>query len=64
MNIGSSNELLADFKLYKDKNNNNRLLKPFGYKVISLTVTVSRLEKTPGEQNGRKVENISIHISH
>ena len=31
------------------KKNNNRLLKPFGYKVIPLTVTVSRLEKTPGD---------------
>ena len=35
----------------KNKNKRRLLLKPFGYNVmtISLTVSVSRLEKTPGD---------------
>ena len=36
-NIGSSNKLLADLKLYKD--NNRLLLKPFSYKVMTIYIT-------------------------
>ena len=33
------------------KNNNRLLLKPFSYKVMTIYITVSRLEKTPGDNN-------------
>ena len=40
INIGSLNELLADFELYiRNKINNSLLLKPFCFKVLTIFVT-------------------------
>ena len=39
MNIGGLNELLADFKLYKEQKQQEGFAKTFGYKVMKIYIT-------------------------
>ena len=64
INIGGLNELLTDFKLYKDQNSKRLLLKSFRYKVMTIyiiRVYCSRLKKTPGDSQTHL--NISATVS-